>query len=90
MCVDSRGFLFIAAGIARPRGDHETQDVPPGIYVVSPDGQVQGRIPIPEDVLTNCTFGGSDLKTLLVTAGRTLYQIRLKYPGWLVHRRPNH
>lgn len=88
MCVDSRGFLFIAAGIARPRGDHETQDVPPGIYVVSPDGQVQGRIPIPEDVLTNCTFGGSDLKTLLVTAGRTLYQIRLKYPGWLVHRRP--
>lgn len=86
MCVDSQGHLYIAAGIARPRGPHETADTPPGVYVVSPDGTLQGRIPIPEDVLTNCTFGGDDLKTLFITAGRTLYQIRMSIPGWVVHR----
>lgn len=87
MCVDSQGHLFIAAGIARPRGPHETTATPPGIYVLSPDGTLQGRIPVPEDVLTNCTFGGEDLKTLFITAGRTLYQVRVEIPGWVVHRK---
>lgn len=87
MCVDSQGHLYVAAGITRPRGPHETNDVPPGIYVISPDGQLQGRIPVPEDVLTNVTFGGDDLRTLYITAGRTLYQIRVAIPGWVVHRR---
>lgn len=87
MAVDAQGHLYIAAGIARPRGPHETADVPPGIYVLSPDGTLQGRIPVPEDVLTNCTFGGADLRTLYITAGRTLYQVRVATPGWAVHRR---
>lgn len=87
MCVDSQGHLYVAAGITRPRGPHETNDVPPGIYVISPDGQLQGRIPVPEDVLTNVTFGGDDLRTLYITAGRTLYQVRVTIPGWVVHRR---
>lgn len=87
LCVDSLGHLYVAAGIARPRGPHETADVPPGIYVLSPDGTLQGRIPIPEDVLTNCTFGGDDLRTLYITAGKTLYSIRVEIPGWVVHRR---
>lgn len=87
MAVDSKGNLYIAAGIARPRGPHETTDVPPGIWVITPDGQVQGRIPIPEDVLTNVTFGGADLKTLYVTAGKTLFQIRVANAGFVVHRK---
>lgn len=87
MCVDRQGHLYIAAGITRPRGPHETADVPPGIYILSPDGTLQGRIPIPEDVLTNCTFGGDDLRTLYITAGKTLYSIRVEIPGWVVHRR---
>ncbi len=86
MCVDSLGRLFIAAGISRPRHSHETADVPPGIYVITPDGKLLGRIPIPEDVLTNCTFGGPDLKTLYVTAGKTLFHVRVDVPGWVVHR----
>jgi gluconolactonase len=86
MCVDSQGHLYIAAGIHRPRGPHETTLVPPGIYVLSPDGTVQGRIPIAEDVLTNCTFGGDDLKTLYITAGKTLYAVRVEIAGWAVHR----
>lgn len=88
MAVDVQGHLYIAAGVHRPRGPHETADVPPGIYVVSPDGTLQGRIPIPEDVITNCTFGGPDLKTLYITAGKTLFQVRTSVPGWVVHRPP--
>lgn len=86
MAVDSQGNLYIAAGILRPRGEHESADVPPGIWVVRPDGELAGRIPIPEDVLTNVTFGGTDLKTLYVTAGKTLFQTRVTIPGWVVHR----
>lgn len=86
MAVDSTGNLYVAAGIYRPRGPHETDEVPPGIYVITPLGQLLGRIPIPEDVLTNVTFGGDDLRTLFITAGRTLFTIRVEIPGWVVHR----
>lgn len=88
MCVDQQGNLYIAAGIQRPRGPHETTDVPPGIYVVTPNGELRGRIPIPEDVLTNVTFGGDDLRTLYITAGKTLFTARTRIPGWVVRRRP--
>ncbi|MSR59148.1 MAG: SMP-30/gluconolactonase/LRE family protein [Planctomycetaceae bacterium] len=86
LAVDCDGNLYIAAGINRPRGTHETDEVPPGIYIVTPFGELLGRIPIPEDVITNVTFGGDDLKTLFVTAGRTLYTTRMEIPGWVVHR----
>jgi len=88
MAVDRRGNLYVAAGIYRERGPHETTDVPPGIYVITPQGKLVGRIPIPEDVLTNVTFGGDDLQTLYITAGKTLYSIRVTVPGYVVHRRP--
>lgn len=89
MAVDRNGNLYVAAGISRPRGPHETSDVPPGVYVISPRGMLLGRIPIPEDVITNVTFGGSDLRTLFVTAGKTLFSLRLDVPGWVVHRSSN-
>jgi len=87
MTVDSQGNLYVAAGISRPRGPHETDEVPPGIYVLTPAGQLLGRIPIPEDVLTNVTFGGAELKTLYITAGKTLYSIGVTVAGYAVHRR---
>ena len=87
MAVDSQGNLYIAAGISRPRGPHETADVPPGIYVITPAGKLLGRIPIVEDVLTNVTFGGDDLRTLFITAGKTLFSVRVEAPGWVVHRK---
>ncbi len=89
MCVDSLGRLFIACGILNPRHGDETNEVLAGIYVFEPDGTSLGRIPVPEDVITNCTFGGPDLKTLYITAGKTLWQIRVNTPGWVVHRKPN-
>tara|TARA_B100000029_G_scaffold250524_2_gene247575 strand:+ start:5703 stop:6668 length:966 start_codon:yes stop_codon:yes gene_type:complete len=87
MAVDSQGNLYIAAGITRSRGVHETGDIPPGIWVITPEGDVRGRIPIVEDVLTNVTFGGDDLKTLYIAAGKTLFSTRVEIPGWVVHRR---
>lgn len=87
MTVDSEGTLYVAAGIHTPRGPHETADVPPGIYRITPRGELLGRIPIAEDVLTNVTFGGDDLQTLYITAGKTLWTTRTPIRGWGVHRR---
>ena len=87
MAVDSNGWLYIAAGIAWARGPHESLDVPPGIYIITPQGELKGRIPIVEDVLTNVTFGGDDLRTLYVTAGKTLFSMRVSTPGFVVHRK---
>ena len=89
MCVDSQGTLYIAAGVANARTAHETTEVPPGVYVMKPDGTLLGRIPVYEDVITNCTWGGPDLRTLYITSGKTVYQVRVDIPGWVVHRRPN-
>lgn len=86
MTVDSEGTLHVAAGIRRPRGPHETTDVPPGIYRIRPAGELLSRIDIPEDVLTNVTFGGPDLQTLYITAGKSLLQARSQVRGWAVHR----
>lgn len=87
MTVDQKGNLYIAGGISRPRGPHESTDVPSAIWIIRPDGKLLGRLPIPEDVITNVTFGGDDLRTLFVTAGKTLYQARTTIPGWAVHRK---
>ena len=53
----------------------------PGVHVFSPAGKLLDYIPIPEDTVTNCAFGGADMRTLYVTAGKTLYQVRTEIPG---------
>jgi gluconolactonase len=83
MRLDQQGNLWIAAGLNRIRGPHETDTVPAGVYVVSSDGELHGRIPIPEDMVTNLTFGGADRKTLYVTAGRNLYRMQIGVPGYV-------
>ncbi len=87
MCVDSQGTLYIAAGVTQARSPNETNRFMPGVYVIRPDGTLLGRIPVTEDVITNCTWGGPDLKTLYITAGKTVFQVRVEVPGWVVHRR---
>ncbi|HCK71244.1 MAG TPA: gluconolactonase, partial [Planctomycetaceae bacterium] len=54
---------------------------PAGVYVISPEGELRGIIKVPEDMVTNCCFGGSDLKTLYITAGKTIWQVRTKVAG---------
>ncbi|HVA46830.1 MAG TPA: SMP-30/gluconolactonase/LRE family protein [Pirellulales bacterium] len=81
MRLDVEGNLYVAAGVSRPRHANETADVPPGIYLITPQGELRGRIPIGEDVLTNLAFGGPDGRTLYITAGKTLFTTRVAVPG---------
>jgi gluconolactonase len=84
--VDVNGNLWVAAGINRPRGNSgESLDVPAGVYVISDQGKLLGRIPIPEYLVTNLAFGGPDRKTLYVTAGKTLYRLPVNVSGYAVY-----
>jgi gluconolactonase len=85
MRLDRSGNLWVAAGVLKPRHPHETADVRTGIYVISPAGKLLGRIPIPEDVLTNLTFAGPDFKTLFVTAGKTLFRVQVEVSGYSLY-----
>jgi len=42
---------------------------------VSIEGERLDMIPVPEDMITNCTFGGEDGKTLFITAGAKLWSV---------------
>jgi gluconolactonase len=80
--LDAAGRLFVAAGLNRQNPPYETQDKPTaGVYVFSPAGALLEFIPIPRDEVTNCAFGGDDLRTLFVTAGGSLWSIRVNTPG---------
>jgi gluconolactonase len=81
MRLDVEGNLWVAAGVMAPRHTNETGRVPTGIYRITPDGELLGRVPIGEDVLTNLAFGGPDGKTVYVTAGKTLYTFRSPVAG---------
>ncbi len=82
MRIDMQGNLWVAAGINKPRGNPgESLEVPAGVYAISPQGKLLGRIPIPEDLITNVAFGGAERKTLYVTAGKTLYRFPVNVSG---------
>jgi gluconolactonase len=81
MSIDIEGNLYVAAGLHKRRGSSETLDTRPGIHVISPEGKLLAFRETPEDTITNCTFGGQDLKTLYVTCGSYLLSIRTKIPG---------
>jgi gluconolactonase len=81
MSIDSQGNLYASAGMGQLRGTSETLDTKTGIYVISPRGALLKFIPIPEDYITNNAFGGPDMKTLYVTAGKTLYKLRTDIAG---------
>ena len=81
MRIDAEGNLYIAAGLHKTRGSSETLDTRPGIHVVSPEGKLLAFRETPVDTVTNCAFGGPDLKTLYVTCGPHLLSIRTQIPG---------
>lgn len=81
MTIDSEGNLYVAAGLNRLRGTSETLDTVAGVHVFTPAGELVEHIPIPEDTITNVAFGGDDLRTLYITAGKTLFQVRTDITG---------
>jgi dipeptidyl aminopeptidase/acylaminoacyl peptidase/sugar lactone lactonase YvrE len=52
-----------------------------GVYIFSPEGKQLGFIRTPETA-TNCVFGDRDLKTLYITAGGSVYKVRLNATGY--------
>ena len=81
MSIDTQGNLYASAGMNQPRGTSETLDTKTGVYVISPEGKLLKFFPIPEDFITNNAFGGPDMKTLYVTAGKTLFKLRTDIAG---------
>jgi gluconolactonase len=81
LCIDTRGNLYAIAGLHLRRGTSETLDTQPGVHVFSPQGKLLRFVLIPEDTVTNCTFGGQDMKTLYVTAGKSLYEVAVEVAG---------
>ncbi len=71
MAVNVQGDLFVA-----------TQA---GVEVFRPDGTKHGTIPVEvggvKEQPSNCTFGGSDGRTLYVTARKSLYRVTLGVAG---------
>jgi gluconolactonase len=66
MGVDLQGDLFVSTSA--------------GIEVYLPDGTLHGTIAVAEQP-ANCTFGGSDHKTLYITARTSLYRVTLPVAG---------
>ncbi|HIA19881.1 MAG TPA: SMP-30/gluconolactonase/LRE family protein [Planctomycetaceae bacterium] len=81
MCIDAEGNLYVAAGLHATRDTSETLDTRPGIHVISPEGELLAFQETPVDTITNCTFGGDDLRTLYITCGKYLVSMRTRIPG---------
>ena len=63
MRVDSSGNLFSSAW--------------DGIQVFSSDGELLGRIQVPEQRTANCTFAGRQGEWLFIISTHSLYRVRL-------------
>lgn len=74
MVVDTKGNIYATA----------ESGAKTGVYIFSPKGEQLGFIRTPETA-TNCTFGDRDLKTLYITAGSSVYKIRLNATGYLAY-----
>jgi gluconolactonase len=80
--MDRDNRLFVAAGLNVANPPFETaQPYRGGIYVFSYEGDLIDFVPVPRDEVTNCAFGGDDLKTLFITAGGTLWTVPVSSPG---------
>ena len=86
MKQDAKGRLYVAGGLNKPNPPAEpATDVKGGIYVIDPETASCSRSSrCRRDEVTNCAFGGDDLKTLYITGGGTLYSIRTTTPGRVV------
>jgi gluconolactonase len=73
MSIDVKGNVWATAGSGKAGG----------VYVFSPEGKRLAFVPTPEDP-SNCCFGGKDRKTLYVTAGKSLYRVKVNVEGFAV------
>jgi gluconolactonase len=87
--MDTAGRFYVAAGLNKSNPPFETTDqYKGGVYILSPTGKLLEFAPIPKDEVTNCAFGGQDLKTLYVTAGGSLWSVQVTTPGRITAPNP--
>jgi sugar lactone lactonase YvrE len=83
--MDAHNRLFVAAGLNAANPPFETvEPYPAGIYILAFNGGLIDFVAIPKDEVTNCAFGGADLRTLYITAGSTLWSLNVSTPGRVV------
>jgi len=66
MTIDSKGNIYLTGE---------------GVTVFDKTGKKIGNIAVPEKWTANVCFGGSDMKSLFITASKGLYRIKLKVKG---------
>lgn len=66
MTLDSAGNLYLTGK---------------GVTVFDKNGKELGNIPVPESWTANVTFGGTDLKTLFITAMDSIYTLEMSVKG---------
>ncbi len=83
MAADTDGNLYVAVGGSGGSGGGDgPQARKPGVRVYTPQGREIAFIATGDDTPTNVAFGyGADANRLYVTAGRSLYAIRLARRG---------
>jgi gluconolactonase len=81
MAEDVKGNIYVAGGLNSDDVAVEDNSQKGGIYVFSPSGKLIDFIAVKVDEVTNCAFGGDDLKTLYITAGGTLFSMQTKNRG---------
>jgi gluconolactonase len=80
--MDMENRIYVAGGLNKANPPHETaKPYTGGVYILSEKGRLLDFIPIPVDEVTNCAFGDRDMQTLFITAGGTLWSIRVNTPG---------
>jgi gluconolactonase len=70
LCVDDRGRVYVT---------NNSTEVS-AIVVLDSAGRFAGRIPFPVPP-SNCTFGGTDRRTLYVTTLHAIYEVPMSTPG---------
>jgi gluconolactonase len=90
MVQDEQGRIYVAAGLNKDNLPFETKlPYAGGVFVFSKSGVLLDHLPIPNDEVTNCAFGGEALKTLFITAGGHLWSIRTSIAGELPWPKPH-
>ena len=81
MAEDVKGNIYVAGGLNSDNVAVEDNSQKGGSFVFSPAGKLIDFIAVKVDEVTNCAFGGSDLRTLYITAGGTLFSMQTKNRG---------
>ena len=74
--IPGRDFIDYADGMKVDSAGNIYCTGPTGVWIISPEGKYLDKITMPENP-SNCNWGDADGKTLYITAGKSLYRIRL-------------